>query len=410
MRKWLRALIEYFKTRSINRELLRHFDWPLFVIVLAISIFGIVCIFSATTTSVTEKPATIMEMLDTQPITYARLQFFWLLGGIVVMVAIMYFSYEIYGRYANTIFLVMLAVLVVVLGMEAGRGGMTAYFQWGSDRSIQPSEFGKIAIIITLSTLLATRKTRITGFWELFVFSMHAAMPIGLVILQPDFGTALVYLMIFCVLVLVSGTNYKLILGAIAVVVLIAIPGWYLMNSLTDSFRLDRILMWLNPAEYEDEARQIINGQIAIGSGGMWGKGIVSVGSFASLGYISDDHTDFVFAVVCESFGFVGGFSLVIAYILMLIRLIYLAFSVEDTLGSYMIIGVMAMYLFHIVENICMILGLLPVTGIPLPFMSYGGSSMLTNFMGIGLVENVVIRDRAQKAAKRGTPSRALNI
>ena len=411
MRKWLQALIQYFRTRRVNRDLMRHFDWLLFLNVIAISLFGIVTIFSATTTSVTDEPATVMEMLETQPITYARLQFFWVLGGIAVMSAIIYFSYEVYGRYARVIFIIMLVVLVIVLGMQAGRGGMTAFFQWGGgNRGLQPSEFGKIAIVICLARLLAGRKGPINTVRELIVFGMHVAIPLLLVLAQPDFGTAMVYLAIFCVLVFASGTNYKLILGAIAIVVLIAIPGWYLLNSMGDSFRLDRILMWLHPEDYEDEARQIINGQIAIGSGGMWGKGIVSVGSFASLGYISDDHTDFIFAIVCESFGFAGGIALVVAYILMLARLIHLSIRVTDPLGSYMIIGVFGMFLFHFVENICMVIGLLPVTGIPLPFMSYGGSSMLANFMGIGLVENVVMRDGAKHEEKRETPKSAMHI
>lgn len=410
MRKWLQALIEYFKTRTFSRQLFRYFDWPLFLIVVGISLFSIVCIFSATTTSVTEKPSTIMEMLETQPITYARLQFFWLLGGSVAMFAIMYFSYDVYGKYARTLFVALLAVLVVVLGMEAGRGGMTAFFQWGSNRTIQPSEFGKIAIIICLAKLLSARKTPINNVRDLVVFGMHVAVPLILVLAQPDFGTAMVYLAIFCVLVWASGTDLKLILGAIAILVLIAIPAWYLLNAMGDNFRLDRILMWLHPEDYEDEARQIINGQIAIGSGGLWGKGIVSVGSFASLGYISDDHTDFIFAVVCESFGFAGGIALVIAYILMMARLAYLSMKVTDPFGSYIIAGVFGMFFFHIVENICMVLGLLPVTGIPLPFMSYGGSNMLTNMMAIGLVMNVVMRDREKKEQKQGTPARPINI
>ncbi len=409
MFKWIRTLVHYLRTRRFNREMFRYFDWPLFLLVIAISLFSVACIFSATTTSVTEEPATIMEMLETQPTSFARLQFFWLLAGIAAMFAVMYFSYEAYGRYARWIFIGNLAILVFVLGTEAGRGGMTAFFQWGQNRTFQPSELGKVAIIISLAKLLAARKTPISTVRELVAFGMHVAVPVVLIVAQPDFGTALVYLAIFCVLVLVSGTNYKLILGALAVVVLVAIPGWYLLNSI-GSFRLTRILMWLHPEDYPDDARQVINAQIAIGSGGMWGKGIVSVGSFASLGYISDDHTDFIFAIVCESFGFVGGFSLVLAYVLLLLHLARLAVKVEDPLGSYIISGVLAMYLFHIVENICMVLGLLPVTGIPLPFMSYGGSNMLTNMMGLGLVMNVVMRDRQKKNQLRETPARASRI
>ena len=131
---------------------------------------------------------------------------------------------------------------------------------------------------------------------------------------------------IFSVMVFVSGTNSKLIWGVIGVMVLLMIPLWYFMNnSSSGNFRFTRILIWLDPEAYPDEARQVINGQIAIGSGGLWGKGIVSPGSFASLGYISDDHTDFIFAIVCESFGLVGGCTLVFAYMVLLARMIWLA-------------------------------------------------------------------------------------
>ena len=135
MFKWIRTLVHYLRTRRFNREMFRYFDWPLFLLVIAISLFSVVCIFSATTTSVTEEPATIMEMLETQPTSFARLQFFWLLAGIVAMFAVMYFSYEAYGRYARWIFIGNLAILVFVLGTEAGRGGMTAFFQWGQNRT-----------------------------------------------------------------------------------------------------------------------------------------------------------------------------------------------------------------------------------------------------------------------------------
>ena len=147
-----------------------------------------------------------------------------------------------------------------------------------------------------------------------------------------------------------------------------------------------------------------------MGSGGLFGKGIVSPGSFASLGYISDDHTDFIFAIVCESFGLVGGFSLVAAYMLLIARLVWLSVRVDDPYGAYIIMGVMAMLLFHIIENLCMVIGLLPVTGIPLPFVSYGGSNMLTNMMAIGLVENVVIRSKKQSQIRLTSNSRSYSL
>jgi rod shape determining protein RodA len=412
MRKWFESILKYIRENRFNRGLMRHFDWPLFLIVLAISLFGVVSIFSATTITVTEKPATVMEMLSTQPITYARLQLLWILAGIGVMSAIMYFSYDLYGKYANVIYFANILILLAVLTVEAGRGGMTAFFSWGSssERTFQPSEVGKIAIIIAFARAFAVRKKEIVTVRDILPLVIYLAIPLILIVAQPDIGTAMVYIAVFCIMVFVSGTSYKLILGALVVAILVAIPAWYLLNASGGNFRLTRILMWLHPDEYPDEARQVINAQIAAGSGGLWGKGIVSVGSFASLGYISDDHTDFIFAIVCESFGFAGGFALVVGYILMLARMAWLAHRVRDPLGSYMIVGVLSMFMFHIIENVCMVIGLLPVTGIPLPFMSYGGSNMLTNMMGIGLVMNVVMRDRIRNERVRTTPGRSRPI
>lgn len=402
----IKAFFHYIRNNKFDRDLLRYFDWPLMLIVLGIAFFGVVCIFSATTTQVTETPATIMEMLETQPITYARLQFFWILAGLVAMSVVIFFQYDLYGHYANLFYAANIIMLLAVLAVEAGRGGMRAFFQWGSqsERGFQPSEIGKVAIIIAFAKAFSVRTKPIMKVRDLVPLVIYMGIPLILIIRQPDFGTALVYLAIFSVMVFVSGTNYKIILGVIGIGVLMLIPLWYFMNnSGSDSFRLTRILIWLDPESYPDDARQVINAQIAVGSGGLLGKGIVSPGSFASLGYISDDHTDFIFSVCCESFGMVGALGLVAAYALLLGRLIVLSMRVKDPFGSYVIIGVMAMFLFHVVENICMVIGLLPVTGIPLPFMSYGGSNMLTNMMAIGLVMNVVMRER-QRARHRNAP------
>ncbi len=402
----IRAFFKYIKDNRFDRSLMKYFDWPLLIIVLVISLFGVVCIFSATSTQVTETPANVIDMLATQPITYSRLQLIWIGAGLVAMAAVIFFPYQLYEHYANTIYAAQIILLSLTLLLaQAGRGGMTAFFNWGSDRGFQPSEMCKIAIIIALAKAFCVRVKPIMNIHDVIPLAIYVGIPMVLIVAQPDVGTALVYLAVFSVMVFVSGTSSKLIWGVIGVMVLLMIPLWYFMNnSGSDNFRFTRILMWLDPESYPDEARQIINGQIAIGSGGILGKGIVSPGSFASLGYISDDHTDFIFAIVCESFGLVGGASLILAYILLIARLIVLAMRTKDAYGSYVIVGVMAMLLFHVVENIGMVIGLLPVTGIPLPFVSYGGSNMLTNMMGIGLVMNVVMRSRQhEQRQKTGT-------
>ncbi|HIV26943.1 MAG TPA: rod shape-determining protein RodA [Candidatus Ornithocaccomicrobium faecavium] len=409
MRNLIAKIWDYIRHNKFETRLLGSVDWYLAILVWAISLFGVVCIFAATASANVGMGDTLLETISMHPITYARLQLIWICVGVVAMAVICYFSYTLYGDLANLIYWANVIMLLLVLLMaEVGRGGMTAFFQWGGDRSIQPSEFGKIAIIIALAKLFSSRKKPIQTFGELFPVLIYVGLPLVLIVLQPDVGTALVYIAVFAVLIFVSGTSYKLIGGILLAMVLVLVPLWYFMNASGESFRLTRILIWLDPESDPDAAMQVVNSQIALGSGGLFGKGLVSEGSFASLGYIPDDHTDMIFAIVCEAFGFVGGGSLILAYLLLIFRLVQHAIRVQDAFGSYIIFGVTAMLLFHIVENICMVIGLLPVTGIPLPFVSYGGSSYLTNILGIGLVQNVVMREKRNPVPN--APLRAVRI
>jgi rod shape determining protein RodA len=271
---------------------------------------------------------------------------------------------------------------------------------------MQPSEFGKIAISIALAKLFAGRQKPITTVAELVPVMAYIGLPLVLIVLQPDVGTALVYIFIFAVMLFASGTNYKLIVGMICIGVLLLVPVWYFMNTSDSSFRTNRILVWLDPTlDTSGSGMQMANARIALGSGGVYGKGMFSVGSFASLNYIPDDYTDFIFAIVCESFGFVGAAILVGALILLLVRLVFSSMRAADAFGSYVILGVMAMIAFHVIENVGMVVGLLPVTGIPLPFISYGGSNLLTNMLGLGIVLSISMRskDRMRVARPRHT-------
>ena len=397
-----------------NRGLFRHFDWFLFLLVIGISLFGVVAIFSATSTATDEEVSGLVNVLRTHPITYARLQLIWIAVGTIAFFLVSLLDYHLYGKYSRFIYFANIVILLGVLTVQAGRGGMRAFFQLSTgsttlgNRSFQPSEFGKAAMMISLAYVFSQRKKPIRNLRELIPTAIFVGVPMMLVFLQPDFGTALVYMVMYVVLLYISGTKRKLIYGLIAVMIAVAIPLWFYFNTASDSFRLTRILMWLYPDRYPDDARQVLNGQIAIGSGGLLGKGVVSVGSFASLGYIPDDHTDFCFAIVCEAFGFVGAVILLAAFMTFLGRLIYHAIHTEDTFGEYIIVCAVAMFLFHILENICMILGILPVTGIPLPFISYGGSNYLTNMIALGLVMNVIMRSRQKQLGGAAHYSKAL--
>lgn len=413
-RCWIRIKSDWLYAwhNHTTRSMIRYFDWPLFLIVIGISLFGVVCIFSATSSEVTTAPSTIMEMLETQSIAYPRLQLIWLLAGIGAMCVFIFLPYLLFKRISMAVYFLNILVLLFTLAIaKAGRGAMKAFLSWGNDRGLQTSEFGKIAIIIAFAASFSALHKPIERLKDSLSYILMLFAPLVLVILQPDFGTAMVYIAIFSVMVFVSGTNPKLIWSAILAVALFALTYWVYMNtSASSSFRATRILIWLDPGAYPDDARQVINAQIAVGSGGIWGKGIISPGSFASLGYISDDHTDFIFAIVCESFGLVGGCSLVLAYVLLIGRMIHLALRTTERFGSFLIMGSAAMLIFHIVENLCMVIGLTPVTGIPLPFVSYGGSNMLTNMIAIGLVESVTMRTRYNAANAMRTNLGTVNI
>ncbi len=401
-------ITKLIQANRFNTHMMRSFDWPFFILVMAIALFGVVCIFCATATPTETQPTSLVEMLTTQPISYARLQVMWIMVGLILMAMMVYLDYEYLSKWANLIYWANIALLFVVLFMEKGRGNMAGWFHWGTDanRTMQPSEFGKLAIIIALAKLFSGRQKPITTVAELVPVLVYVGLPLVLIVLQPDVGTALVYIVIFAIMLFASGTNYKLIIGMVCVAVLLMVPVWYFMNTSESSFRANRIRVWLDPTlDTSGSGMQMANARIALGSGGLRGKGMFSVGSFASLNYIPDDHTDFIFAIVCETFGFIGAAVMVGAMILMLVRMVVMSMRAADAFGSYVILGVMSMMMFHIVENIGMVIGLLPVTGIPLPFISYGGSNLLTNMMGLGIVMGISMRskDRTRVARPRVT-------
>lgn len=393
IKKRIGKLQSFIKRNKFDPLLVRKMDWFLLILVLAISLFGVVCIFAATGVNTDVKATSFIELLSIQPVTYARLQLIWILAGLIVICATLYFSYQFLSIFSNWIYWANIVLLAVVLLMEQGRGGMAGWFRWGDGRTFQPSEIAKLAIIISLAKWFSNRKKPISTLSELFPVLLYVGLPLLLIVAQPDYGTAMVYIAILAVLLFVSGTSYKLIAGILVTMLLVLIPLWYYVtNADVDNFRLTRILVFLDPSADPDAALQVTNAKMAIGSAGLFGKGMFKEGSFALLNYVPDDHTDFIFSIVAETFGFVGAGALIVGYFLLMLRMTAISSQAGDSFGAYLTIGIMAMMLFHIFENICMVIGLMPVTGIPLPFVSYGGSNMLTNYLGIGIVLNVYMR------------------
>ena len=394
----LEKIRKFIQENRFNRSLLRYVDWPLLIIVLVLSLYGVLVIFCATGVPVDDPTLNVFEKVQLQSFYYPRLQLIWMAASVFVIAAAIYLDYDRFKEWSGIIYGANIALLVFVLGMERLRGGMAGWFQWGGSRTFQPSEIAKIAIIISLSNQFANRKKPIRTVSELIPSLIYIGLPLLLIAAQPDFGTALVYVVIYAVLLFVSGTDRKLIAGLVAISTLLIAIVFLVMNS-SSSFRIERIQVWLDPS-YDSTGlgagMQTQNARIAVASGGLWGRGMFSQGNFASLNYIPDDHTDFIFAIVCETFGLVGAGIMVLLFVLLLMRLISLARKAQDAFGAYVITGIAAMMFFHIFENIGMVIGVTPVTGIPLPFVSYGGSNYLTNIVGIGLVINVTMRSRAR--------------
>ena len=205
-------------------------------------------------------------------------------------------------------------------------------------------------------------------------------------------GSVLVMVFVFGIMMFFGGAKLKVLGSVIAVgVIAFALLYGYMMASGSDNYRLERILSFVNPALVDEGATyQVNNSKIAIGSGGLSGRGTFVQGAFSQLDYVPEDWTDFIFSTIGEAFGFIGCTLVILTYLLIILRMLYLARYTLDRFGQMTIIGVMAMLLFHVFENVGMTTGLMPVTGIPLPFLSYGGSNLVTNMAGIGLVLNVV--------------------
>jgi len=285
---------------------------------------------------------------------------------------------------------VFLLFIVLIIGQGRESTGTKGWIRFGGI-GIQPAELVKIGFILTLSKHLEMIGDGINYIKNIFMLLLHLAIPVFLIMLQPDMGTALVFIFIFIVMVFVSGIDRKYIFAALALGVIIALVAWFFI---LNSIQKERILAFIYPEVAPTTyGYHVMQSKIAIGSGGISGKGLFK-GIQTQLGILPEKHTDFIFAVIGEEGGFILGMLVVLIFVALIIRTIIIARNAKSPAGSYICIGISAMWLFHFFENIGMTIGLMPVTGIPLPFVSYGGSSIVTNFIALGLVLNVYMRKK----------------
>ncbi len=310
--------------------------------------------------------------------------------GVSLMLFIASVDYEFWSKLTPVIYggCVFLLVLVLIIGTGKEDVGSKSWIRFGSI-GIQPSEIVKIGFILTFSKSVSKIGDEINKPKNILKLMLHLGVLLGLILLQPDFGTAMVFISIFAGIMFVSGISWKYIVAA-AVFISAAIP--FVWNFVLKEYQKGRILVFFNPeSEPLGRGYHVIQSKIAIGSGQIFGKGLYR-GTQTQLGYLPVKHTDFIFAVIGEELGLIGCIAVTALLFALVLRCISNSRLAKDKYSSNICIGVACMFLAHIFENIGMCIGLMPVTGIPLPFFSYGGSSLITNFCAIGLVLSVYAR------------------
>lgn len=360
----------------MQKKMFKNFEWGILICTIILLAIGLVALFSATQNSDYEE---------------FKKQIMWIGISIPVIVVVILVDYEILAKISPVIYGLSLISLIAVLFTEPINGA-TSWFNIGPF-SFQPAEFAKIAVVLFMANVIVKLQQKgrdeINRFWKLVIILATVAVPTLLIIKQPDYGTALAFLVALIFMLYVAGINKKYIITAVLLVVILVPLAYFFI--LPDHAKA-RIDVYLNPnLDPRGDGYNIIQSKLAIGAGQIFGMGLFK-GNQTQLGYLYPKTTDFIFAVISEEMGFVVAGAIIVLYVILITKSIQVAKTAKDDLGSYIATGIVGIFFFHMLENIGMTMGLLPITGIPLPFVSYGGSSMLTNLTLIAILLNISTR------------------
>lgn len=355
----------------------RDFDWPLLGMIGLLSLVSVFEIQSAT--------------LHTKFHGFDHKQVIFLLVGVVLMFAISLIDYHRLLDAAPSAWVISIALLVAVKLVGTKILGGRRWINLGGGIHFQPSEWVKLVLILIIAKFFWTRAGRKLTWLDIAKAFFLIGVPMLLVLAQPDLGTALTYLPILLVGLFLGGIRFRQI-GAILLLVSLAAGGAILHGKRLKPYQQARINAFINPnSDPRGSGYQIRQSLIAVGSGGVWGKG-TNRGTQTQGDFLPIPYTDFIFAALSEEHGFVGAAGVLLLYFFILIRLIQNAQTAADIPGTYIIMGVVAVLVFQIAVNVGMVIGFMPVTGIPLPLLSYGGSSVLFTFLALGIVMNIRMR------------------
>ena len=374
--------------RKELRSPLRYADYSLGLIAVALSAIGVALNYSATWR--------ILEFNGQDPATFAKRQILFVAIGIIVMFAATFLDYRLYKDFANSAYLIVMLALVGVLFFGVERNGARAWYELpGVTFQIQPAEFAKVAVVVALAAFVANQGGRLRLVTLSNAYLM-LAVPLGLIYLQPDLGTMLVFVAIGMGVLLVAGAQLKHIFVTTVIGIIVVVAVFNSDNlggpELLRESQEQRLTAFLDPGfDVRGASYNINQSQIAIGAGGFRGQGWLQ-GTQTNLNLVPEQETDFIFTALGEEFGFVGVTLLLLLYAYMLARIWFIARASNDLFGAFACVGALSMFTFQIFQNIGMTMGLMPITGIPLPFLSHGGSSTVVAFGLIGLVVNVSAR------------------
>ncbi len=358
----------------MKNKILKNIEWGILICCISLLIIGSIALYTST-------QETNFDEL--------KRQLMWVGISIPIMILVIFIDYNFIIRLSPIFYGIFILLLVAVLFTPVINGA-TSWFSITETIKFQPSEFAKIFVIIFLSYIMSIIQKRdkqeINKPLKLLAVCAIVLVPVLLIVKQPDYGTAIAFLMATVLMLFVAGIDKRYIISVV-LIILVVVPLLY--NFVLPAHAKTRIDVFLNPnLDPRGSGYNVIQSKLAIGSGQLFGMGLLK-GNQTQLGFLHPKTTDFIFSVIGEEMGFIIAGAVIILYVVLITKAVYVAKTAKDDVGSYIAIGIVGIFLFHMIENIGMTMGLLPITGVPLPFVSYGGSSLITNFICIGLLLNI---------------------
>ncbi|SFM18497.1 rod shape-determining protein RodA [Gracilibacillus orientalis] len=369
------------------------FDYFIFFILIGLLVISLLAVYSGTG-----------QYTDGQSFHFARRQLIWYIISIAIMIAVAYFDYDLLEKWAIYLYMLGISLLIYVRFFGVERNGSQRWIDLGF-MDLQPSELMKIFLVLYLASIYKKVGKERLSFFKSIPLVLKTVIVLGipfiLILRQPDLGSALLIAVAALGLLFMSSIGNKMV--ACVISVLISGTGLLIylftqheewITTFLKPHQLGRIYSWINPTEYTmDYGYQLKQAVLGIGAGRFTGAGF-NQGYQVQSGRVPEAHTDFIFAVIGEEFGFIGASILIVLYFLLIYRIITIALKTDDLFGVYICVGITTLISFQVFQNIAMTIGLMPVTGIALPFISYGGSALITNMLALGLVQSIYARSK----------------